>query len=656
MEAFFKVPSTPADQTEAVVSGVNMLDCPLNEIESIVHGTTVGTNAIIERRGVRVGLVTTAGFGDLIEIGRTQRLVPGSMFDPKFVRPKPLVPRHLRFEVHERLSAGGEILKNIQPAELEALAEKIKAAGAASVAICFLHAYRNPVHEIEVRNFLRRRLGSIPLSISSEIVTEHREFERFSSTVVNAYLMPVMQTYLNSLAQAFKQRAYRRRLYVMNSAGGMITAKTAQAFPIRTIFSGPAGGVNGAIYFARQAGLRNIITCDMGGTSTDVCLVQELTPLVSSEHQLAGIPIKTPQMEINTVGAGGGSMAWVDEDGRLKVGPQSAGADPGPASYGRGGTHATITDANYFLGRLGNQSLLAGRIELYFEPAKAALERLSEKLGGYGLHQLAEGVIQIAITKMAGSIKEISVQKGHDPRDYVLVAYGGSGPMHAAQIGEELGISTILIPPAPGNLSALGLTLSDVRHDDVTHWMAVLEDASMEVIEKKFQQMEEKAVSVLRSEGFDSADIVLKRELDLRYRGQAFELNTPVESGDSADKIKKRFAGQFLDRYGHSHAAHALELVNLRLASFGITGKPAFAGVEDDNSALPQAKKDEKAVFFGGSFWDTCILDRALLPRRENFKGPAIIEEKGATTVIPPGWTAEVDDGGNIILNRRNTE
>jgi N-methylhydantoinase A len=361
-------------------------------------------------------------------------------------------------------------------------------------------------------------------------------------------------------------------------------------------------------------------------------------------------------MEINTVGAGGGSIAWVDEAGRLKVGPRSAGADPGPACYGRGGLHPTITDANLFLGRLGNQTPLAGLIELFLEPAKEALQKLSMRLGGYGLYQLAEGIIQIAITKMAGSIKEISVQKGHDPRDYVLVAYGGSGPMHAAQIGEELRISTILIPPAPGNLSALGLIMSDVRHDDVAPWLAVLEEANIGMLEKRFQQMEETAVSVLQSEGFDNAAIVLKRGLDLRYRGQAFELNTPVQKGDPADKIKKRFAKQFADRYGHSHPEHAVELVNLRLASFGIIDKPVFSRVDPGGSSLLRAKKDEKAVFFGGSFWDTSIFERALLPYLANLKGPAIIEEKGATTVIPPGWLAEVDSGGNLILNRRKIE
>jgi N-methylhydantoinase A len=318
--------------------------------------------------------------------------------------------------------------------------------------------------------------------------------------------------------------------------------------------------------------------------------------------------------------------------------------------------HPTITDANLFLGRLGNQSLLAGGIELFFEPAKESLERLSAKLGGYGLHQLAEGIIQIAITKMAGSIKEISVQKGHDPRDYVLVAYGGSGPMHAARIGEELGISTILIPRVPGNLSAFGLVVSDVRHDDVAHWMTLLEEAGIEKLEKKFQPMEERAVSILQNEGFDNAKIVLKRGLDLRYRGQAFELNTPVHRGDSAVKIKKRFAKQFFDRYGHSHAAHSVELVNLRLASFGTIDKPFFPGIESDKSSRLQAKKGEKSVFFGGTFWDTSIFERELLPCRQNLKGPAIIEEKGATTVIPPGWIAEVDDGGNIILYRRNIE
>ncbi len=656
MIAWRKVPSTPANQADGVFSGIEELCRPLNEIDRIVHGTTVGTNAIIERRGAKVGLMTTAGFKDLIEIGRTQRLVPNSMFKPKFIRPRPLVPRYRRFEVKERMLAPGKILKRMESHQFDDLVEKITAADVDAIAICFIHSYRNPDHEIQARDCIRKRLPLIPISISSEVVPEYREFERFSTTVVNAYLTPVMLNYLESLRSDLSESGYRHRLFVMNSSGGMITAEIAQAFPIRTILSGPAGGVNGAIHFASQASFSNIITCDMGGTSTDVCLVQNLIPAVSSEHQLSAIPIKTPQMEINTVGAGGGSIAWVDEDMRLKVGPRSAGADPGPASYGKGGRHPTVTDANLFLGRLGAKPLLGEKIRLIPELAADSIQRLAKKLDGYEPYKLAEGIIQIAMEKMAGSIKEISVQRGHDPRDYVLVPYGGSGPMHAAQIGEALGISTILIPPIPGNLSALGLTVSDVRHDDVDNWMNILERVKVEDLENRFKKMEKEAASVLLKEGFHTGKIVMERSLDLRYRGQAFELNIPVRAGDSLDEMKINFDQRFQERYGHGHPGHLTELVNLRVSSFGIIDKPHFSPQTPEQGAIDQAKRDENPVFFDGTFRKTAILKRNLLPCHESIHGPAIIEESGATTVVPPGWAAAMDIHGNLVLNKRRSQ
>ena len=656
MVAWRKVPSTPANQADGVFLGIEELCRPLNEIDRIVHGTTVGTNAIIERRGAKVGLLTTAGFRDLIEIGRTQRMVPDSMFKPKFIRPQPLVPRYRRFEVKERMLASGKVLNRMDSHQFDGLVEKITSAGADAIAICFIHSYRNADHEMEARDCIRKRLPLIPISISSAVVPEYREFERFSTTVVNAYLTPVVLNYLESLRSDLAESGYRHRLFVMNSSGGMITAETAQSFPVRTILSGPAGGVNGAIHFARQASFSNIITCDMGGTSTDVCLVQNLIPAVSSEHQLSGIPIRTPQMEINTVGAGGGSIAWVDEDMRLKVGPQSAGADPGPASYGKGGRHPTVTDANLFLGRLGTTPLLGGKIELFPDLAAESIQRLAKKLDGCEPYRLAEGIIQIAMTKMAGSIKEISVQRGHDPRDYALVPYGGSGPMHAAQIGEELGISTILIPPVPGNLSALGLTVSDVRHDDVDNWMNILERVKVEDLENRFKKVEKKAFSVLLKEGFHTGKIVMERSLDLRYQGQAFELNIPVQAGDTLEEMKINFHQRFQQRYGHGHPGHLTELVNLRLSSFGIVDKPRFSPQTPKQGAIDQAKRDEAPVFFQGTFGKTAIFNRNLLTFHESINGPAIIEESGATTVVPPGWAAAMDIHGNLVMNKRRSQ
>lgn len=648
-----KVPSTPSNQAEGVACGIDELGCPLDEMGRIVHGTTVGTNAILQGRGAKVGLMTTKGFRDLIEIGRTQRLIPDSMFKPKFVRPSPLVPRHLRFEVAERGFADGEIGKGVDPGELKEIAEKMAGEGVESIAICFLHSYRNGKNEKGAAALLRNWFPSIPLSVSSEVIPEYREFERFSSTVVNAYLAPVMVNYLESLELRLKSNQYGRIFFIMSSSGGMISSRTAQAFPIRTILSGPAGGVNGAIYSSRQAGFQNIITYDMGGTSTDVCLVKDLLPMVSTEHQLSGIPIKTLQMEINTVGAGGGSLAWVDEDGRLKVGPQSAGADPGPASYGRGGERPTITDANLFLGRLGTKSLLGGKLRLHAELARESLERLLKGLGGMDPYELAEGILQIGVTKMAGAIKEISVERGHDPRDYVMVPYGGAGPMHAAQIAEELGISTILIPRFPGNLSALGLIFSDVRHDDVRSWVRNLEPLSFDELDREFRGMEGVAFSVLKEEGFEATDILFQRSLDLRYKGQAFELNVPLREDDALRIVAERFHARFHETYGHSRPGHTVELVNLRLSSFGLVKKPHLPAYEAKGRSVVQAQKDERKVYFKGYFSETPIYERDLLPNEKIFSGPAIVEESGATTVIPPGWIVRTDFNGNLLLNRR---
>jgi len=653
---FAKVPSTPLNEAKGVIDGLKELGCPVEEIERVVHGTTVGTNAILQGKGARVGLLTTRGFRDVIEIGRTQRLVPNSMFNAKFVRPTPLVPRRLRFEIGERVYANGAKPKGVDREELDKVAKTAEAAGIEAMAVCFLHSYRDPRNEDEAGRLLKERLPSVALSLSSKVIPEYREFERFSSTVVNAYLMPVMMNYLNALESDLKRCGYEKKIFIISSSGGMISASSAQSFPVRTILSGPAGGVNGAIHFAREAGVSDIITYDMGGTSSDVCLVKHLLPAVSPEHLLSGLPIKTLQMEINTIGAGGGSIAWTDEDRRLKVGPRSAGANPGPTSYGRGGTNPTITDANLFLGRLGSKSLLRGKVELYPGLAEDSLKRLSKALGGLELHTLAEGILRIAVTKMASAIKEISVEKGHDPRDYVLVPYGGAGPMHAADIAEALGITSILIPRSPGNLSAMGLIVSDVRHDDVRSWIRALGSIDVRLLEREFETLEERAVSFLEGEGFSGREISLQRSLDLRYKGQAFELNIRIKREDSLKDIAERFHRRFREAYGHGHPERQVELVNLRLSSFGAVDRPTLPPLDSGGASLKRAKKDERPVFFQGRVQGTPIYERNLLPCEETVNGPAVIEEDGATTVVPPAWKARVDSHNNLLLNRRRSE
>jgi N-methylhydantoinase A len=470
--------------------------------------------------------------------------------------------------------------------------------------------------------------------------------------VVNAYLMPTMIRYLSSLDRELSDLGYPKTLFIMNSSGGMISSRNAQLFPVRTILSGPAGGVNGAIYLARQAGFSNIITYDMGGTSSDVCLVKNLTPMLSLEHRFSGIPVKTLQMEINTIGAGGGSIAWLDTDGRLKVGPQSAGSMPGPAGYGKGGKEVTITDANLVLGRLGGNSLLAGKVKLFEDLAAAAMKRLSEKLGGIDILRLAEGVIQISVAKMSSAIKEISVEKGHDPRDYVLLPYGGAGPMHATLIAEELGIGSILVPRSPGNLSALGLIISDVRIDDVTSWLVFLDELDMNSLDMRFQAMEKKAAALLGEEGFTREAIEHNRSLDLRYKGQAFELNIPMTEND-VGAITTRFHARFHETYGHGNPNHRIELVNLRLTSFGKVEKPTLEPYGCCSGSIDLAKKAEREVYFKGMFQNTTVFEREKLPPGVGIDEPCVIEEDGSTTVVSPGWNARIDAYGNLILKRR---
>ena len=456
-----KVPSTPGNEAKAVFEGLQELQINPGEIERIVHGMTVGTNAILQRKGAKVALVTTKGFRDTIEIGRQRRMVPGSLFNIKFIRPKPLVSRPLRFEVEERTLYNGEILQPVKEEEVRAVIDKIQEQGVESVAICFLHSYINASNEKRVEDLFKKHLPTVLVSLSSDVIPEYREFERFTTTTLNCFIMPVMDHYLSNLKEGLRTKGYPKEIFIMTSNGGIISSESARKLPARTILSGPAGGVNGGIFISRKAGFKNIITYDMGGTSTDVCLIRDLQPSISMDTVVAGLPIKLPQIAVNTVGAGGGSIAWVDVGDILKVGPQSAGAFPGPACYGTGGTEPCVTDANLVLNRINSRVLLGGKVPLHLDLAKQAISKLTDIFTKLNEYQMAEGIIQIAVAKMIGSIREISLEKGHDPRDYVLVPFGGAGPMHAIPIASGLGIKQCVVPRYPGNLSALGLLTSE---------------------------------------------------------------------------------------------------------------------------------------------------------------------------------------------------
>ncbi|MDE0718282.1 MAG: hydantoinase/oxoprolinase family protein, partial [Rhodospirillaceae bacterium] len=453
------------DETRALLEGLQEVGVPYGEIDRLVHGTTIGTNAILERRGARTALLVTQGFRDLLVIGRTRRMAPNTLFDLTFQRPEPLIPRALRFDVEERVGASGETVRPLDDDALAAVLEDLRQQNVEAVAVCYLHAYAAPGHELETRAAIREKLPGIPVSLSHEVVPEYREFERLSTTVLNAYIAPALEDYLARLESVLRGEGIRGALFIMASSGGVLSLDRARLFPVTTVLSGPAGGVVAAVQSAAAAGARDLITCDMGGTSTDVSMIRDLTPTVKKDGVIAGMPIKSTQIDISTVGAGGGSIAWVSEEGQLHVGPRSAGSRPGPICYGLGGTEPTITDANLVLGRLTLGRKLGGRIEPSTEQVVPVLDALARRIGVESRERMADGIIRIAVAKMVASIREISVARGHDPRRCALVAFGGAGPMHATQVAEALAIPRVIVPPHAGNLSALGLVSADQRID-----------------------------------------------------------------------------------------------------------------------------------------------------------------------------------------------
>jgi len=661
-----KVPSQARNEAAALLAGLDALGIASREVRRLVHGTTVGTNAVLERRGARVAVLTTAGFRDLIEIGRTKRNIP-ALFVPTFVRPKPVVERKHRFEVTERLAADGSVLVPLEPGSVERALDAALSGGAQALAVCLLHAYLNPAHERLVVDAAKSRAPGLPVSCSADVVPEYREFERFSTTVLNAYLQPLMDAYLSGLEERLLATGYGHGVLTVGSSGGMMTTDTARRLPIKTIFSGPAGGVSQACFVGATTGVRDFITYDMGGTSTDVCLVRDLTPVMTSDSMIGAFPVKVPQIDMHTVGAGGGSIAWLDVDGSLQVGPRSAGARPGPAAYGLGGTEATVTDANIVLGRIGTSRRLGGSIAVDAARARAAVESLATRLGGtLTVEALAEGIVRIAVARMTSAIREISIQRGYDPRDFTLIAFGGAGPMHALAMAEEIGIPRVLVPRHPGNFSALGLLASDIKHDDVRTRLGPLREQRPRLA-ALFTEMAGAARRQLELEGFAPEQQRLRRSLDLRYRGQAFELNVAVGEatldghGPSRSMaqplpevaaIEAEFHRLHESAYGHANREATIELVNARLVAYGVVAKPAAERHRSDTRSMDAALVERRRVWFGGTAHDGPVWERERLPERAAISGPAIVEEFGATTVVLPGWHGALDAHGNIRLER----
>ncbi|MDT4969384.1 MAG: N-methylhydantoinase [Acidobacteriota bacterium] len=640
----FKIASTPPDPSRAITEGLRRVSeltgVGLDKIE-VVHGTTVGTNALLERRGARTALVTTAGFEDVLAIGRQAR---PSLYDFNAVRAAPLVPTELRFGVGERVTTTGEVLQQLEEQELKRLVTALTQAQVESVAVSLLFSFVHPQHEIRIAAALSK-LG-VPLSISHRILPEYREYERTSTVVINAYLQPLMSGYLNRLKKPLPA------LRVMQSSGGSISADVAAAEPVRTILSGPAGGVVGALRAARLAGIDNIITFDMGGTSTDVALCDEQGMRMTNEAMIAGVPVAVSMMDIHTVGAGGGSIARLDEGGSLRVGPESAGADPGPACYGRG-TQPTVTDANLVLGRFGGAGLLGGEFKLDEKRAHAALARLAREVSAAAKRPVSStnaalGIVRVVNANMERALRSISVERGYDPRDFTLLPFGGAGGLHAVELARTLRIPRVIAPTSAGALSALGALASDVVKDWSRTVMVEATRDNRTKIERTFREMEIEARATLGSEGFAPANQRHERSLTVRYLGQSFELVIKwTASGDIADAFHRAHRA----RYGYAQEANKVQVVSARLRSIGVIDKLRDGRPKGLSSQKDFAREhDFAAAYFAEGKRRVSVYEREKLAPGARLRVPCIVTEYSATTLVPPGSRASIDGRGNVII------
>jgi N-methylhydantoinase A len=638
-----KVPSTPGDPALAIVNALQRVTAAPEPSLDLTCGTTVGTNALLERRGGRVALVTTAGFEDVLEIGRQAR---PKLYDFSVERPAPLVPSERRFGLRERIGADGRVVTSPSRAEISRIVQLVVRSRPESVAICLLFSFANSTHERAIANALRA--AGLRVSVSHEILPEFREFERTSTTVANAYLVPVVSRYLAELEGKVARFSSSRRatVRIMQSSGGIVSAGVASREPVRTILSGPAGGVLGAQYVAGLAGFPRIISFDMGGTSTDVALV-EGTPATSNESRVADLPVSVPMLEIHTVGAGGGSLARFDRAGALRVGPESAGADPGPICYGRG-ENPTVTDAHLVLGHIPEHGFLSGDFPLDISRTRKWMERSRGSMRT--VEQFAQGIVDVANAVMEKAIRVISVERGHDPRDYALVAFGGAGGLHACDLAAALRIPRVIIPRLPGGLSALGILRADVVHDysrTVRHSVSTVGSARR-ALASEFAKLEARGRATLREEGFHGPRSRVIRLLDMRYTGQAYELMVR-ESGDFLSAFHRAHE----QRYGYSDSTRAVEVVNVRARVIGLTPKPKLDRLPRTTKSTGKVPVEPRTAFFNGRELKTLVFDRAYLGPGEKLVAPAVISEYSATTLIPPGWQGTVDTWGNIILTHQ---
>jgi N-methylhydantoinase A len=660
--SYTKTSTTPKDLAQGVINGIDKIlgiaGAKLEDVDYIVgaHGSTIGTNALIERKGAKVGLITTRGFRDVLEIGRVQR-PPEGIYDFNVDNPLPLVPRYLRLGVTERVDRDGNVLVPLNEAEVEEAVRFFKSEGVEAVAICFLFSFLNPEHERRAAEICKSIYPEVLVSLSSELAPEFREYERTSTTVLNAYLQPLTIRYIDNLLNRVQAKyGSKIDLRIMQASGGTMAADMARINAVRMVNSGPAGGAMAAAYVGRLTEEDHIVSVDMGGTSFDIGLIVGGTPRITSDSKFEGFPVKIPIVDVHAIGAGGGSIAWLDVGGVLNVGPQSAAADPGPACYRRGGTEPTVTDANVVLGRINPGYFLGGEMELDYDLAYKAIESRIAKPMGISVEDAALGIIKVVNANMEKGISVNSIQKGYDVREFALVAFGGAGPLHAVQLARDLSMKSAIIPTVCGNLSALGLLVSDRRYDYVQTMVELSAKLDLDAVSRIYQELEARGVEQLRSERVADKDIEVHWLADMRYEGQSYELTIPVPrkrrlSRSDIDEVERAFHDAHLRIFAYSSVDEQIEFVNLRVVVVGKTPPVHFPRQESAGPDARPALKSYRKVMFEGLGWvDTPIYERDLLRAGNVVEGPAVIEETVSNTLVLPGSSATVDPYGNLIV------
>lgn len=644
-----KASTTSEDPADGVLDSIEKVGATLSETEAFVHGTTLGLNAVLEREGARTGIITNEGFEDVYEIGRTN-VERGSMYDIRYEKPETMVPRRRRVGVPGRLDASGE---EVEPLDAEAVREAaaylVDEQGVESIAVAFLHSYQNPEHEREAAAIVEEAYPGVSVSISGEITREYREYERTSTAVMDAYIKPIFESYVRDLDDRLAGEGFDGPLFVTRSGGGTLTAESAIETPVHTIVSGPAGGLIGASHVGSETDRENLITVDMGGTSLDACVVEGGTPAVSYDSRLENQPLMIPVYDIRTIGAGGGSVAWLDGD-LLKVGPQSAGADPGPVAYGLGGTDPTVTDAAVALGYIDPADFLGGEMELDADAAEAALaETLAEPLDST-VTEVSRGVFDVTLANTVGAIREITIEKGLDPREFSMMAFGGAGPMFVPLLGREMDVDEVVVPTAPSVFSAWGMLMADVVYDFARTNILPLTDLEMSDLEETFEELDEEAFETLSAEGFDREEIELDRSLEMRYLGQEHTVEVEVDGLDSTEAVGERFEQQHEERYGHT-MDDPPEVVHQRVRGAGRNDKPTLDRDEpvEDPSVEPSETR-EAFCFAADDRVQFAVYDRDDLAPGTELDGPAIVREPTTTVVFHSDQALSVDEYGQLVI------